>query len=83
MLYYFKFDGMVECFNKILVIMFSVYVDEYYKDWDVYLLYVMMVYRFVEYEIMGFILNFLMFGREVVIFFDIMYEMLLDVNEVL
>lgn len=42
--YYLQLDGMVECFNWILIMMFSVFVNEYYFDWDVYLLYVMMVY---------------------------------------
>lgn len=40
-----------------LVIMLSVYVNVYYLDLDEYLLYVMMVYRILLYEIIGFILN--------------------------
>lgn len=74
---------MVECFNKIFVMMFSVYVNDYYFDWDRFLFYVMMVYRLLVYEIIGFILNFMMFGREVIILLDIMYEMLMEVKYIL
>lgn len=54
--------------------MFSNFVNKNYIDWDEYLLYVMMVYRLIIYEIIGFLLNLLMFGREVCIFLDIMYD---------
>lgn len=67
---------MVERFNKILVIILSVYVFDYQLDWDKNLLYVFMVYWFFQYENMGYILNMLMLGREVVILVDIMYEVL-------
>lgn len=60
--FYFKFDGMVERFNKILVMMLIVYVFDYQYDWDKYLLYVFMVYCFVVYEIIGYILNMFMLG---------------------
>lgn len=35
----------------------------------------MMVYRLVEYDIIGFSLNYFMFGREVMILLDFVYEM--------
>lgn len=73
---------MVERFNKIFVNMLFVYVDEYYSDWDDYFLYVMMVYRLVVYEIICMILNMMMLGWEVVIFFDIVYEMLLFMKRI-
>lgn len=73
---------MVERFNKIFVNMLFVYVDEYYNDWDDYFLYVMMVYRLVVYEIICMILNMMMLGWEVVIFFDIVYEMLLFMKRI-
>lgn len=71
---------MVEWFNKILVIMFSVYVNDYQINWDEFFLYVMQVYWLVVYEIIGYILNFLMLGREIIIFLDFMYELLGDLK---
>lgn len=42
-----------------------------------------MVYCLIVYESINFFLNMLMFGREVIIFLDLMFEMLIEMKDIL
>lgn len=63
--------------------MLSNYVDDNYWDWDECIFFVMMVYRVFQYELIGFILNMFMLGREFIILLDIVYDMFLFWKQVL
>ncbi|CAG2212110.1 unnamed protein product [Mytilus edulis] len=73
--YHPQSDGMVERFNKILATMLSAYVQEHQRDWDKYILFVMMAYRASEHDTTGQTPNRLMFGRDSTTPLDILYEM--------
>lgn len=72
--YHLQSDGMVERFNRTLLSMLSVFVNEYHSDWDEQLPYVMLAYRSSEHETKGCTPNFLMLGRETAPPLDIMYQ---------
>ena len=55
--------------------MLSAFVSSNHKDWDEHLPYVMMAYRSTEHETTGMTPNMLMFGREVSMPLDLMFEM--------
>ncbi|XP_022088652.1 uncharacterized protein LOC110978178 [Acanthaster planci] len=55
-------DGMVECFNRTVKTILSMFVDENQKNWDKHLPYVTMAYRSSQHDST---LNMLMLGREV------------------
>ena len=58
-------DGMIERFNRTILQMLSMFVDEYKRDWDDLLPYLLMAYRSTEHESTGFSPFRLMFGREI------------------
>lgn len=62
--------------------MLSAYVEDYQRDWDTYLPYVMVAYRSAEHKTTGCTPNYLMFGREVSTLLDIMYEMPNTIKEI-
>lgn len=53
--------------------MIKSYIKNDRKDWDLYLGCMGVVYRFSVYEFIGVIFNFIMLGREVCIFFEIVF----------
>jgi transposase InsO family protein len=71
--YHPQSDGMVERFNRTLLKMMSIYLNERHTDWDEKLPYVMLAYRSSEHEIAGHSPNFLMLGQETATPLDIMY----------
>ena len=66
---------MVERFNRTLVKMISMFVDENHRKWDEQIPYVMMAYRATEHETKGMSPNMLMLGRETATPLDIVFEM--------
>lgn len=62
--------------------MLSAFVEDYQRDWDTYLPYVMVAYRSAEHKTTGCTPNYLMFGREVSTLLDIMYEMPNTIKEI-
>ena len=60
-----KSDGMVERFNRTLVAMLSMFVDENRSDWDDHLPYVMAAYRATQHKSTGLTPNMLMLNREI------------------
>ena len=73
--YHPQSDGMVERFNRTLVKMISMFVDENHRNWDEQIPYVMMAYRATEHETTGMSPNMLMLGRETATPLDIVFEM--------
>ena len=73
--YHPQSDGMVERFNRTLVKMLSMFVDDNHRNWDEQIPYVMMAYRATEHETTGMSPNMLMLGREISTPLDIMFEM--------
>ena len=60
-----KSDGMVERFNRTLVAMLFMFVDENRSDWDDHLPYVMAAYRATQHKSTGLTPNLLMLNREI------------------
>ena len=63
-----KYDGMTERFNRTLVTMLSMFVDENKTDWDDHLPYVMAAYRATQHKrpgvtVMSFICGFVTTGK--------------------
>ena len=73
--YHPQSDGMVERFNRTLVKMLSMFVDDNHRNWDEQIPYVMMAYRATEHETTGMSPNMLMLGRETSTPLDIIFEM--------
>ena len=57
-------DGLVERFNRTLLQMLSIYVDENQSNWDEQLPFVLMAYRSTIHESTGCSPNLLMLNRE-------------------
>lgn len=58
--------------------MFLMFVELYYKDWNKYILLIMMVYSLFVYVFIGLILCLMMFKREIIFFVDLCFERLLE-----
>ena len=67
-------DGLVECMNRTLRQLLRASVNEHGNDWDDHLPYVMLAYRSTVQESTKCSPNLLMFGREVRLPVDLMYE---------
>lgn len=63
---------MVERFNRTLVAMLSMFVDENRSDWDDHLPYVMAAYRATQHKSTGLTPNLLMLNREISCPLDLM-----------
>ena len=64
-------DGLVERFNRTLLMMLAMFMGEKHDDWDDLLLAVMMAYRSSVHESTGFTLYHLMFGEECTLPMDV------------
>ena len=71
--YHPQSDGMVERFNRTLLNMLSLSVQDNERDWDLHLPSVMLAYRTSVHETTGETPFQLMFGREVRLPIDVMY----------
>ena len=69
--YHPESDGLVERFNRTLLMMLAMFASEHKDDWDDLLLPVMMAYRSSVHESMGFSPYRLMFGEECTLPMDI------------
>ena len=67
-----KSDGMIERFNRTLITMLSLFVDQNKKDWDDHLPYVMSAYRATQHKSTGASPNLLMLNREIDTPLDVM-----------
>ncbi len=70
--YHPQSDGMIERFNRTVVQMLSIFVNDHRNDWDDHLPYVMMAYRASAHESTKCSPNLLMLGREIFLPIDIM-----------
>ena len=64
-------DGLIECFNRTLLMMLVMFAGEHRDDWDDLLPPVMMAYRSSVHESMGFSPHRLMLGEECTLLMDI------------
>jgi transposase InsO family protein len=78
--YHPKSDGMVERFNKTLLAMLTMFVDENQSNRDEMLPYCMMAYRATQHETTGMSSYIAMLAREVTTPLDISYECHLQLN---
>ena len=69
--YHLESDGLVERFNRTLLMMLAMFAGEHKDDWDDLLPPVMMVYRSSVHESTGFSPYRLMFGEECTLPMDI------------
>ena len=69
--YHPESDGLVERFNRTLLMMLAMFAGQNRDDWDDLLLAVMMAYRSSVHESMGFSPYWLMFGEECTLPMDI------------
>ena len=69
--YHLESDGLVERFNRTLIMMLAMFAGENLDDWDDLLPSVMMAYRFGVHESTGFSLYRLMFGEECTLPLDV------------
>ena len=69
--YHLESDGLVERFNRTLLMMLAMFAGEHKDDWDDLLPPVMMAYRSSVHESMGFSPYRLMFGEECILPMDI------------
>lgn len=58
-------DGLIERFNRTLISMLSMFVDQNQQDWDDHLPYVMAAYRATQHKSTGVSPNLLMLNREI------------------
>ena len=58
-------DGLIERFNRTLISMLSMFVDQNQQDWDDHLPYVMAAYRATQHKSTGVTPNLLMLNREI------------------
>ena len=66
-------DGMIERANRTVVNMLSAFVSDHQKDWDEYVLLVIMAYRSSIHETTGTSPNMMTFGRELRLPIDIIF----------
>ena len=69
--YHPESDGLVECFNRTLLMMLAMFAGKNREDWDDLLPAVMMAYRSSVHESTGFSPYWLMFGEECTLPMDI------------
>ena len=69
--YHPESDGLVECFNRTLLIMLAMFAGKNIDDWDDLLPAVMMAYRSSVHESTGFSPYRLMFGEECTLSMDV------------
>ncbi|KAJ8007866.1 hypothetical protein DPEC_G00098630 [Dallia pectoralis] len=67
-------DGMIERFNRTLLSMLSLFVDDNQLNWDLLLPYVMMAYRSSIHASTGFTPYKVLFGQEIVLPVDVMLD---------
>lgn len=72
--YHPQSDGMVERFNRTLLSMLSLFVEENQSNWDALLPYVMLAYRSSVHSSTGFTPFKVVFGQEMVLPVDIMLD---------
>jgi len=65
-------NGMVERYNKSLVMSLAIKVEENQRDWDECLPFITMAYRATVHDVTGFSPNQMMFGREITLPLDLM-----------
>uniref|UniRef100_A0A8C2FFZ9 Gypsy retrotransposon integrase-like protein 1 n=1 Tax=Cyprinus carpio TaxID=7962 RepID=A0A8C2FFZ9_CYPCA len=70
--YHPQSNGLVERFNRTLLTMLSLFVDENQTNWDCLLPYVMMAYRSSVHTSTGFTPYKILFGQEIVLPLDVM-----------
>ena len=70
--YHPQSDGLIERFNRSLLAMLSLFVDNNQTNWDTLLPYVMMAYRSSVHASTGFTPYKVLFGREIVLPVDLM-----------
>lgn len=68
-------DGLVERFNRTLLAMLSLFVNQNQSNWDTLLPYVMMAYRSSVHASTGYTLYKVLFAREMVLPIDIMLNL--------
>lgn len=72
--YHPQSDGLIERFNRTLLCMLSLFVEENQSNWDTLLPYVMMAYRSSVHASTGYTPYKVLFGREMVLPVDIMLD---------
>ena len=70
--YHPQSDGLIERFNRTLLSMLSLFVDDNQTNWDFLLPYVMMAYRSSVHTSTGFTPYKVLFGQEIVLPVDVM-----------
>lgn len=70
--YHPQSDGLIERFNRTLLSMLSLFVDNNHSNWDALLPYVMMAYRSSVHASTGFTPYKILFGQEIVLPVDVM-----------
>lgn len=73
--YHPQSDGMVERFNRTLLSMLSLFVEENQANWDALLPYVMLAYRSSVHSSTGFTPYKVVFGQEIVLPVDVMLNL--------
>lgn len=73
--YHPESDGQIERFNRTLLSMLSLFVDENQTNWDLLLPYVMMAYRSSVHASTGFTPYKVVFGQEIVLPVDVMLNL--------
>lgn len=68
-------NGMVERFNRTLLSMLALFVDDNQLNWDVLLPYVLMAYRSSVHASTGFTPYKVLFGQEIILPVDVMWDM--------
>ena len=72
--YHPQSDGMIERFNRTLLSMLSLFIDDNQLNWDTLLPYVMMSYRSSVHASTGFTPYKVLFGQEIVLPVDVMLD---------
>uniref|UniRef100_A0A3B4WPR7 Integrase catalytic domain-containing protein n=1 Tax=Seriola lalandi dorsalis TaxID=1841481 RepID=A0A3B4WPR7_SERLL len=73
--YHAQSDGLIERFNRILLSMLSLFVEDNQLNWDTLLPYVMLAYRSSVHANTAFTPYKVLFGREIVLPIDIMLNL--------
>lgn len=66
-------DGIVERFNYTLEMQLSRFVDHNQRDWDKYILFIVMAYRSADHDSIGCSPSKMMLGREIKLPNDLMF----------